>query len=168
MKNSAHLIVMILAIGFLALTSSTALACEGDGGGDKIQAETQGTGIKSNGSSSSASSGVVFNPANIKIKRKWETINKINKNRHLLGYFERVESIGNISTATAQYGILAFSYKYVNKVLFFPFAVFWNVPKHSSRIAYGLYTGKLNTVYSVNKKSLSGQIVNYVIIQHIK
>jgi len=178
MRNQVYQICMVLIVGFL-LVCSPVWACSGGnsggndgsndgGGGNESLLETgsqQTTGIKSHGPVQGAY-GIVMTPA--QIKKKYLYINRMNRARNALRYFQTVEKIGDYTTFTTQYGLWAFSYKYVNKVIFWPVAAVWQVGKHSGRTAWGVYTGKLDSVYEANESSYPGQFVNWALIQRIK
>ena len=155
MKNPAILIVVILLAGFLSCPSISVFACGGDGN----QAEPQGTGIKSNSLPNTASSGVNTDPDYEKFINELE----IKKYRWKLEYYERLESAGDTGFGAINLGVTGYSiycWKVGQIAIFLPVSIVWQVSKYSSRMGYGLYTGRMETVYKLNKKTWKGRQIN--------
>lgn len=182
MKRQYSWFVAVLLTGCLVCVGSLSFACSGGSSGGNsgnsggseggsnhspIDGNSSPTGIKSNG------------PAYVDIKtpaqvtKKWNNIKKMDEAQRFLNHFQRVESIGDKGTFTAQWsiflwGIQGGSAMAPARVILIPFAAFWQIPKHASRTAWGYTTGKLDTVEEVNKRSWVGRQVNHYLIQHIK
>jgi len=162
MKIKRYLIVLFLAAGLLTCTATIILACGGDGN----QSEPQGTGIKSNGSYNSASSGVTFDRDQEYVFMNWYTNNRIEEDRMWLVFFQRTEKTVDVATFTANVSILSYSaycWKIGKAGIFFPISMVWQVSKLSSRALYGATTGNMNTVKKLNEQSWTGRRANELI-----
>lgn len=169
-------IISVLLVACLVLTGCPVFACSGGSSGGNSGGSSEGGGSNySPTSDNSRTAGVKSNgPAYVDIKtpaqltQKWNNIKKMNEAQRYLNHFQRFESKWDFRTFAGQWGIVYFTYQYGVKVVFVPLAAVWQVSKHTSRTTWGLYTGKLDTVYEVNKNSWVGRQVNRFVIQYIK
>jgi len=180
MKNRICWGIVILLVSCFVFAGSSAFACSGgssggsggstgrDGGeglglGTTRTSDATPTGVKSNGPVMGAY-GIVLTPQ--QIKEKWDNVNRINKYRNLLGYFQAVETMGDFGNATAQYGPWLY-WKYYGEKVFYPFALTWQTTKHGFRTVYGIAYGRLETVQRVNR-GINGWLSNTFVVRPIR
>ena len=172
----SFVLVLLVSITMMCLAGFHDAAAYGDGGG----ADIDSTSVSSSESDSVVNVSIPF-PENIHVSWAQDNAspvkltnyghrqfgnNVVKSNLHTVA--EWTESLGNVGTGTTQLGIYGYAVYcwYVGgTVVLIPVSICWQGPKHTTRTLYGLYTGKLDTVYDVNSRSFSGRIVNRVLIE---
>lgn len=163
MKNSGYLIIIVLAVGLLFCATTTVFACEGD---KQTPPEPQRTGIKSNGSYGSASSGVTFDRDPEYVFMNWYHNRTIKEDRFWLVVLQRTEATMDGATFLANAGVtghMVYCFTVGGVAIVFPISLVWQFSKLSSRSLYGATLGNMNTVKRLNEQTWAGRRANNLI-----